>query len=486
MSNLQVRTDSAVELISIIQLLAGAEKRFAYFFAHATDYRRLAKKSFSAQRKHKAVRLFAKHAERGLTYIDATELALSLGASPALECRRELMYHVVERFGGPDGVEEFLTALRAFARAANFDAFWQESAPFRKQMVATLERQAKRLPLRQDLEAYSGLPSPTSLTIVASPFASRVDAATLVRPDGITVVLGPLRITDGKPRFNLRLRLGDFWRRLAFEQLRGVTEPHRSAIAKSAALFAPIAGTCESWYECVRMHVSFAVAQRLLLSVNPDLAIEYPIKYAKIGIPYIAPLSTALAKYEQQRKKYPTLVEFYPELVKALAQHAVPRLSFFGSIGDIFTAQDVTLIAPTKRRAWAKKIRDEHWPRADLISDHEAVKEDLAERTLVVLGNAKDNVWLAAHSPRLPLKFVGRGLELSRRRHPFFKVGGSVGLVSVALNPLNKRRGMLWIAGSALGRALGDFPPSADFIVTVGSKRVKTGVYDKTRLWDIQ
>jgi hypothetical protein len=61
------------------------------------------------------------------------------------------------------------------------------------------------------------------------------------------------------------------------------------------------------------------VGVRLLeLSGEREAAAEWPVKYARIGLPYIGPLAERLREFEADRTRYPALLDFYPRLIEEI------------------------------------------------------------------------------------------------------------------------------------------------------------------------
>jgi len=80
------------------------------------------------------------------------------------------------------------------------------------------------------------------------------------------------------------------------------------------------------------------------------MAHEWPVKYARIGLPHLGPLIEKLKAYEADRARYPTLDSFYPSLLEtleALAARENEKPAYYGRIKDILAASGpFVIIAP--------------------------------------------------------------------------------------------------------------------------------------------
>ena len=159
----------------------------------------------------------------------------------------------------------------------------------------------------------------------------------------------------------------------------------------------------------------FAVGTRLLdLSGEREAAREWPIKYARIGLPYIGALAERLREFEADRARYPTLMDFYPRLVDAieeLARGAAAEIPFQGGIRAILDSPAArTVILPGEEApgvgAALRRLAADRWKGAAVLTDAEALRADLKGRTLIVIGTATGNRWLRRHLSELQLPYL--------------------------------------------------------------------------------
>jgi len=500
----EVRMDARFELLGVVQLLAEADKRLAGFYRHEIPYVNSAQARFGRFSRHPVVERFSELGQKGLTYLQAYEFVHSLGDPPELKAPGWFPEDLTARMGGPEGAEEFRLLLSDFARVSDFMRFYEDSAPERESILEEHRRRIPGMMVRERLEAYTGVPVRLRYTLILSPFAEPVLAATFSRrdPDGtphVESLLGLEVVYEDKPQRWHQIRPPHLWREILASQLSELSEPFRERLKATERLYAPLGASCaSSWHSCAQRHIAFAAACRLLgLHLDSKAAAEWPVKYARIGLPYLGPLVKRLKEYESSREKYQTLLDFYPRLLEALEEiQERPKPPFLGGIEAVAKSQGpFALILPTREREGLSerlRLRAEETGlsrRAQVLSDTEALSEDLSAKTLVVIGTLRGNLWLRRHFQdlKLPVRFSGSGLALARRpddgRDYRFQ-GRRLGLVSAALNPFDESRGLLLYSSQdpdLLPELLGlDFGP-ADYAILDGTRPLKVGLYEKSR-----
>lgn len=495
------RTDPRFELFGVVQLLADADRRYSGFHRHDSPYTRAAQTWFSPFKRHPAVEAYENLAAKGLDHIFFNGFIFSLGEPPALEPREPFEPGDLAQAGGAETLEEFRYLLSDFARVSRFDAFYRETGPSRDAMVEEVSRQARALDVAGRLEAYTGLKADRRYTLILSPFAEPSLGSTWARdePGGrrLTSLYGPEDF-KGEVSFRLATRLGGLWTEILMDRLGPAARPHRVRINRSKKLYAPLGGACAAdWYACFQRHVAFAAGARMLaLSGEEEAAAEWPVKYARIGLPHLSPLVESLRDYEADRKRYPTLLDFYPRLleeVDAVSRAAPAPIPFLGGVGAALRAPGaLTVILPGAEgpgvEAALGRLAKARWKDATLLGDAEALSADLTGRTLIVIGTASGNRWLARHlsSLQLPMRFVGARLAVDAR--PGDSDGsafeGKIGLITAAVNPADQSKGLVLYTAAEpgpLSSLVGAYDGPADFVVLDAGAPVKLGRYEKSR-----
>ncbi len=498
-----IRADPRYELFAVVQLLAGADKRFSGFHRHDIPYDHAAEAHFAPFKRHPVVDRYAELTAKGFTYIKAYNFLFALGDPPGLELRETVPDPFLELMGGTQGAEEFRLLLKDFARVSGFMEFYARTAPEREGFVKEVRDQARGLDCRAALKDYTGLPVKTRYTIIVSPFAEPALSMNIVRPDPdgttrVTTIYGAEDF-DGRFQFRLATRMPQVWHDVVLEELLADAQTQRAALEKSSALLEPIGSECApNWYECAQRHISFAVGARMLdRAGEKSQAAEWPIKYARIGLPYLAPLMDALKDYERHRDRYPTLLDFYPRLIEVFDALAAGRRSALSFSGDISKAMadpgPAVLILPERLapelRTRVEELRKLRWSRAVALTDRQALSTNLTGKALVVIGTAEDNLWIARRYDdlHLPGHLAADGITFNARpgeKEPL-RISGKLGFVTTALNPSDVTRPVvLYMAADeqTIGAALDGNPWPADFVVLDGKTAVKLGTYEKSRV----
>lgn len=497
----EARTSSRFELFGIVQMLAGAETRYSGFHRHDIPYTRAAETWFKPYARHPVVEVYERLAAKGLDTVFFHDFIFNLDEPPGLEPREPFEPEAFSEAGGPAAMEEFRVLLSDFARTSRFEAFSVETAPLLKAMTEEVSEQARTLDAKSRLERYTGMPVRQNYTIIVSPFAEPVLGSTWARDDNetrrITSLYGPESTSAGFG-FRMHTRLGGIWSEILIDQLGPAARPYRARLNRSKALYAPLSGVCAvDWYECVQRQISFAVAARLLdHSGEHEAAQEWPVKYARIGLPHIGAFVERLRDFESDRVRYPTLIDFYPRLieeVEALARGPVAPIPFQGGIRAVLQdpAGHVVILPGAEAPGVAQALRSraqDRWKGATLMTDAQAMTTDLKGRALIVIGTLSGNRWLGKrfHELQLPLRLEGAALSFDARPGETNQqaFSGNVGLISTALNPVDPSRGMLLYTAAnseLLATALGAYDGPADFVVLEGTASVKQGRYEKTR-----
>lgn len=497
----EARTDPRFELFGVVQLLADADRRYSGFHRHDIPYTRAAQAWFSPFKRHPAVEAYERLAAKGLDHIFFNGFVFSLGEPPELEPREPFEPGNLAQAGGAEALEEFRLLLSDFARVSRFDAFYRETRPSRDAMVEEVARQALALDVKGRLEAYTGMKANRSYTLILSPFAEPSLGSTWARdePGGrrLTSLYGP-EDHQGGVAFRLPTRLGGLWTELLMDLLAPAARPHRVRINRSKKLYAPLGGACAAdWYECFQRHAAFAAGARMLaLSGEEEAAAEWPVKYGRIGLPHLAALVERLRDYEADRKRYPTLLAFYPRLleeIEAVSRAASVPIPFQGGVAAALAAPGGrTVILPGAEGPGVEKalrrLAEARWKDAALLTDEEALAADLTGRTLIVVGTSTGNRWLARRlgELQLPMRFERARLSLDAR--PGDSGGsafeGKIGLITAAVNPADESKGLVLYTAAQpglLSSLIGAYDGPADFVVLDAGVPVKLGRYEKSR-----
>ncbi len=497
-----VRADMRVELFGCVRLLARDERVGAGFYRHDTPYEAELERRLGPLAAHPVVARWRALERAGADYVSAYQWILTLGDPPALLPREPAPSGLLRAAGGPEGLEEFRLLLADFARAADFSRVYRETAPLRAPVLDDARRQAARDGIGRDLERYWGAPFPVGYDLVVSEFVEPAIAVTRRDdgPDGprLTSLTGP-EDYEGRVTVRLDTRRGTLWALAVEEALRGASSRLSARVARSSALLAQTGPGCApTWEACSRKEAGFAVATRLLALVGDEAsAREFPVKFARIGMPHLAPLASRLGEYERGRRRWPSLPAFYPRLLDefdALAALGPARPAFAGGLAEALAdpspcalilpaAPSPALSAAVARFRRERRLCDEE------LTGAQALARRLKGLAVIAVGAPSQNSWLRERwaDLQLPVHLEPGALAFDPRPDEASGTAyaGPLGLVSAARNPDDPARPVLLFTAqdpALVPPLLSAFTPAADYEILEGTATVKTGRYEKTRL----
>ena len=468
-----IRMDARIELVSALALLAGADSTASGFYEYPSPYARRLRRELAPHQKDPAVSALDARLRAGLTSLDLYQIALRLSPTPPYALVEQLPQPIVDRLGGTQAAEDFLTALSHFAEEADFPGFWRRSEQERQSLMAPAKAAAEKSTAQAVLEKYTGLPA-LPHTVILSPEAEPVFAlTTYVGENGMLSVFGPERYKRDWLfrrifKFNIAGRRNDLWR-----------QDLQAQLARAPGADA----------EVVREAAAAATARLLKLQGAHEMAELTLVKYARVGMPHLRALFHRLEAYESARERYPTILDFYPELLRAYVTDD-SRSDFSGGLETLWRSPDaVTIIAPGGAEGpWAAAALAQ-WPQAQILSPKQAAAKDFTGRHLVAVGTLEQNAWLKTNwdALRLPLRLSVEGVSWARadRDARSYELKGRLGLITVARHPTDRLRGTLVVTAaqpSALPRL--EFRPASglDFLLLDGERVAKAGLYEKSLL----
>ncbi len=318
----RVVIDPRIELMSIVHMLGG------YFLTTEANmtYKDDANRYFAKYRSHPAVTLAKKLADAEFAFDRVPDLLLRLTAPDALTWRSDLSSEIPE--GIPDEMQriEFLAALRDFAKVSKFSSFFAQNRRLYNRVVRSIEPGVN--PNVEALEAYTGSSLGQWQVIAGLLMLDGGFGPRLLRKDGAFEsysLIGPYYMSSGNPDFTHSDRLQDLIvHELGHSLINPLSDQHLPSVQKYAGRFDALreamkkVGAYDDWLIVVNEHVLRAVTARVaaqrLGQAKADAAAAEEVKR---GFAYIPKLIERLRFYEANRQKWPTLGDYYPELLTA-------------------------------------------------------------------------------------------------------------------------------------------------------------------------
>jgi hypothetical protein len=340
-SRVEIGPDPRIELYGVVLYLgpfrglknaAGViQSRVVTAFEFA--YKREVDARFGRFKDHDAVRIAAEMAENGLFRLGhPPAVMLHLSAPPALEERIPIDDFLLKMAGGRKPLDTFLDAVRRFARDTDFMTFFSEHRDFYNKLAEGY-RKNMAWDYIADLEGYHGMKQSAYHLILATLSHPGGFGPRIRTPEGnyeAYAVIGPKGVKDDVPEFGT----GDAMRRLCWHEfshpfVNPLTEAHLEELRgpmsalETGHLPAPIVERIKAagmW----DTHLLDQAGEYLVRGVTTRLAfLKMGAESGKAaldeeinqGFVYEEAICKALELYESRRDKYPTLKDFYPEIV---------------------------------------------------------------------------------------------------------------------------------------------------------------------------
>jgi hypothetical protein len=249
------------------------------------------------------------------------------------------------------------------------------------------------------------------------------------------------------------------------------------------------------WQTCVNEHIVRAVTTRLAYREIGREAGEQALQSEKRkGFFYVEALCRRLEQYENQRAKYHTFVDFYPELINVFKELSEKELGddfysipFTGTINAVVTDTDsVILIVPThesdkavedKIHAYVKIIHDRFFKDSPVLTDKEALKQDLSNNSIIAYGTMTGNLWLAKYSDELPVRITFEQIVADSSY-----AGTNLRFITAWPNPQNLQKGVVIYTAQKADDVINInnvFHGPKDYVIARGTEVLKSNNYKK-------
>ena len=329
---LNVSVDPRIELLSVVQLLSGYVMGASLVNTDATTYRRDLDVYFAPFRGHRAVTLFAEMYPKGFAFDVPPNVMLYFSNPPRLTQLQALPDDLKKRAGGERQLNEFIDALRDFARVSRFMEFYRAHVRTYQRIVDNTRATAKGKHLVGVLESYLGMKQ-HSYNVFLMPLAIELGFGVNVkRSDGtldIYQMIGRGSVNQGIPVFGAG---GEFtlqhivWHEFSHSFVNPLTAQHRAEVNKYQSLYQPIAMQMKQqayadWEHAVNEHIIRALTSRLTSrETSPAVGAAELQEDKSSGFLYVDALAQRLREYENNRSKYATFADFYPQLLNVFAE----------------------------------------------------------------------------------------------------------------------------------------------------------------------
>lgn len=340
---LEFFVDPRLELDGVMELLAFERTKGAGGKPHATDfmhpdieYVRAARDVFKPFIDHPAIKRRAEPGFRAFDLGQRGQGLMRLSPLPEFAPHSQISIAFLSHYVGGDAqLDLFLQDMRDFARDSKFMEFFEKKTKLLDADLAKLKAEIEKSDYIGKIEKYTGLPFEGRYAFVLSPFIASDTGANIVQrgEDGladIISVLGPIEppAPDGPLVCTYHRLHARIWHEAAHGVMDNVTELYGLDIAaKQPPPRKEATREYQNWMHHVREHMVRTIMLRLVSREISESFSDQELQHEEdCGLPFLREFKARMAEYEGDRKKYPTIADFYPRLIDCLpAPKGKPR-----------------------------------------------------------------------------------------------------------------------------------------------------------------
>ena len=327
-----VSVDRRIELISIIQTLAGVENLTRLTF----DYKNDVLDYFSKYKDHPAVELLKEYNSKGFNYHRPIYFILCCNYNKGLLSFEEELYNKQDQvsifFKDRNGIDDFIQQLNDFISVSKFDKFFDSNKNRYAKYISDYEKVVNIVDIKKGLEQYYGIEQ-KSYNVVLVPLIMAggygISIKNEEKLDSIYCIMGPMYIKNNTllfymedlPKYTEYHEFShSFINPLVFKNVDGTYKNQRLV-----KLFEKVQDDMKNQgYESVDGFLDElivrSVVARLINKYEGEDYYRKVIEFEKErGFIYIEEVCDSLENYEKNRDKYPTFESYYGEIIKCLS-----------------------------------------------------------------------------------------------------------------------------------------------------------------------
>ena len=220
-----------------------------------------------------------------------------------------------------------MAELRDFARQSRFGDFFAAQQPTYANVIRASEQAVAEAVTA--LRRYAGVPL-HNCALISGMLLHHGGFAVSFERDTTTeayALIGPTGSVDDQPTFGRAADIvGIVWHEFSHTFVNPLTAAHPDAVVATAHLWEGLEARMRgqnysSWETTINEHIVRAITTRLIYCKLGQAAGDAALAdEMKRGFVYVAPLVEQLRQYEAQRERYPTLADFYPQLLAVFEQ----------------------------------------------------------------------------------------------------------------------------------------------------------------------
>ena len=323
----QIVTDPRIELISIVMLLT--DEGNAGLNDYDTQYRNDVVNHFEEFSDHRAVSICRDLLQSTFNYDAPIVYSLYHTCPPQFIKELEYPEKLIKRAASREILEEFADELADFALKSNFNEFYDEHHDYYQSLIDNVNEIIDgKFSYREILEDFYG-ESKYSYQIILAPLLKGGYGPQIITNNkkDVFCIMGPQ-----SKEFIQNDKFGDItwftyvtFHEFSHSFVNPVTERNESVLEKYDQLFTAISDTMRnqaysSWLTCINEHLVRANVIRIMARIFNDSS--YFLEQMLLnqerdrGFVYISDLNRLMKEYENERTKYYTYEDIYPEIIK--------------------------------------------------------------------------------------------------------------------------------------------------------------------------
>lgn len=508
LGSLNITVDPRMELLAAVQQQSGYGIMTQLDFKYKEDMQNY----FKQYKQQKAVKEFAKLSKKGFNFDAPHDFMLHLSQPSELAQTSDFSKYLTNRAGGKNNLISFTKNLRQFSEASNFDNFYNKHISFYNTLVNNAYKDMKDMNLTEALDDYYGM-KVNSYNVILSPMI--IPGGYGLNVEGknglydIFAIIGPGDVIqksnkEAIPTFASGYNQGLIWHEFSHSFVNPTTDKYLDDINKYDKLYTKIKAQMQSqaytsWEICVNEHIVRAVTARLTYTYLGKAAGDQAIvEEENNGFFYIKALCKSLENYEKNRDTYPTFESYYPQLIKVFKELSETDLpdsfyqpTFIGPINSLFSFVDnrnMVIILPTNEEdkttqdniyKYAGKIKENFFPKAEIMNDVDALQKDLGNYIIVTYGTIKGNLWMDHYKKTFPFEINADNIKADKE----YK-GTDLEFISALPNPQNYKNPLLIYTAQKSEDILkinNIYHGPTDYVIAKNCKELQSGYYEKDK-----
>nr|WP_299068136.1 DUF4932 domain-containing protein [uncultured Allomuricauda sp.] len=422
-----ISIDPRIELFQIFELVAGNPNVNGI----ETDYKLKIINYFQKHRNHPSLEFYRKNHQKYFKSIDAPyPLLISLNKDFAF--RNDLIHNNWENH---EDIDKLLDAIKVFALDTEFIQFFNSQSNFYELLIANTVYSLNDFDEKDRMLDYYGIDQKQEHTFnIVLNILGMGNFGPGIESNSGTEHYAIVSAGDSNgelPSFSKGPLEYLIWHEFGHSFTNPLVDKYWNEFHKLSVLNVPIkesmsAQAYKNWKAVVCEHMTRAVSCRMSASKYSEVYTDINTKRHEVGRKFIytIPILDALKEYEQSRTVYPTLDSFMPILIsrlKEIKQDSIdlwltqvkeirkPDLDDIPESSDFFERDNQLIIFSTgesdiNANNKLKKYVFTRFPNIEIMADTLALKTNLSNYNLLVLGTPTGNKFIEKYISELPIK----------------------------------------------------------------------------------